>query len=61
MPFELVALSFVSTVWLKRELCAHVFIPHGHDFSENIFENGKMSHDYDPQQFLEIVRACIKS
>ena len=30
-------------------LCAHNFIPLGHDFSENIFEN-KMLYNYDTQQ-----------
>lgn len=34
-------------------LCAHIFIPLGHDFSENIFENGKMLHKFDLQQLLE--------
>lgn len=49
VPFELVVLSFVSTIMLQRVLCAHIFMPHGHDCSENIFESDRVPHNYDPQ------------
>lgn len=42
-----------------RELCAHIFIALESDFSENIFENGKILYNYDPQQQILEILACI--